>query len=170
MEITYYPNPLLRKIAKPVAKITPQVLQTLDNMLALMYVANDKGGVGLAGPQVGLSERLLVIDPSHEDEERTPYFLINPEIVELSGEDCEYEEGCLSLPGIYAPVVRPEKCILKYLDREGKEQIIKADGFLARVIQHEMDHLNGKLFIDYLSPLRKKIIAKKLKMLEERYG
>lgn len=169
MKITYYPSPILRERARPVEKITPKTLETLDAMLELMYIANDSGGVGLAGPQVGLSQRLFVMDPSREDEEKTPYFLINPEIIAFSNDTCEYEEGCLSLPGVYAPVVRPEKCTLTYLDREGKEQIIQADGVLARVIQHEMDHLEGKLFIDYLTPLRKKMIAKKLKSIEKNY-
>ncbi|MBN1783947.1 MAG: peptide deformylase [Alphaproteobacteria bacterium] len=171
MEITYYPDPFLRKLADPIDKITPAVLKTLDEMIEFMYVANGSGGVGLAAPQIGLSKRLLVMDPSSREDEKIkkPLFFINPVITHVSKEEVEYEEGCLSLPDIFAPVTRPEACIVKYLDRKGQEKTIEADGFLARVIQHELDHLDGKLFIDYLSPLRKQMVGKKLKLLEKIY-
>lgn len=170
MKITYYPDSFLRKIATPVDKITPELLKTLDEMIEFMYVANETGGVGLAAPQVGISQRLFVMDPSsREEKKKKPFFMINPEITHVSKEEIEFEEGCLSLPGIFAPVVRPEACRVKYLDRKGQEKTLEADGFLARVLQHEFDHLDGKLFIDYLSPLRKQMIGKKLKLLEKKY-
>ena len=171
MKLSYYPNSILRQVAKKVKEITPAVLKMLDEMLALMYVANGKGGVGIAAPQIGVLKRLLIVDPdSREKDNRNPIFMINPKITHFSADKCEYEEGCFSLPGIYAPVVRSVACKVEYTERDGKLQKLEAEGFLSRVIQHEIDHLDGKLFIDHLSPLRKKLISGKLKKLKQKYG
>ncbi|MHA1540617.1 MAG: peptide deformylase [Alphaproteobacteria bacterium] len=171
MKLSYYPNSVLRQVAKKVKEITPAVLKMLDEMLALMYVANGKGGVGIAAPQIGVLKRLLIVDPeAREKENRNPIFMINPKITHFSADKCEYEEGCFSIPEIYAPVIRSVACKVEYTDRDGKLQKLEADGFLSRVIQHEIDHLDGKLFIDHLSSLRRKLISGKLKALEKKYG
>ena len=128
-------------------------------MLETMYAAP---GIGLAAIQVGILKRLVVIDISKGEEEKKPIFLINPQIIHQSKKTSIYEEGCLSLPGQFAEIERPAECILKYIDYNGKEKELKADGLLATCVQHEVDHLNGILFIDYLSKLKKDMIIKKL--------
>ena len=128
-------------------------------MLETMYAAP---GIGLAAIQIGILKRLVVIDISKKEEKRQPIFLINPEIIFRSKETSVYEEGCLSLPGQFAEVERPAECSIKYIDYYGKEKELKADGLLATCIQHEIDHLDGILFIDYLSKLKKDMIIKKL--------
>ena len=128
-------------------------------MLETMYAAP---GIGLAAIQIGILKRLVVIDISKEKEKRKPIFLVNPEIIYRSKETSVYEEGCLSLPGQFAEVERPAECSVKYIDYFGKEKELKANGLLATCIQHEIDHLNGILFIDYLSKLKKDMIIKKL--------
>ena len=131
----------------------------MDDMLETMYAAP---GIGLAAIQVGILKRLVVIDISKGEEEKKPIFLINPQIVHQSKKTSVYEEGCLSLPGQFAEIERPAECTIKYIDYNGKEKDLKADGLLATCIQHEVDHLNGILFIDYLSKLKKDMIIKKL--------
>ena len=131
----------------------------MDDMLETMYVAP---GIGLAAVQVGILKRLVVIDISKGEEEKKPLFLINPQIIHQSKKTSVYEEGCLSLPGQFAEIERPAECTIKYIDYNGKEKDLKADGLLATCIQHEVDHLNGILFIDYLSKLKKDMIIKKL--------
>ena len=131
----------------------------LDDMLETMYAAP---GIGLAAVQVGILKRLIVIDISKDKEKKNPIFLINPEIIFKSKKTSIYEEGCLSLPGYFAEIERPEECHIKYIDYDGKKKEMKANGLLATCIQHEIDHLNGKLFIDYLSKLKKDMIIKKL--------
>ena len=128
-------------------------------MLETMYAAP---GIGLAAVQVGILKRLIVIDISKDKEKKNPIFLINPEIIFKSKKTSIYEEGCLSLPGYFAEIERPEECHIKYIDYDGKKKEMKANGLLATCIQHEIDHLNGKLFIDYLSKLKKDMIIKKL--------
>ena len=128
-------------------------------MLETMYAAP---GIGLAAIQVGILKRLVVIDISKGEEEKKPVFLINPRIIHRSKKTSIYEEGCLSLPGQFAEIERPAECTLKYIDYNGKEKELKADGLLATCVQHEIDHLNGILFIDYLSKLKKDMIIKKL--------
>ena len=128
-------------------------------MLETMYAAP---GIGLAAIQVGILKRLVVIDISKGEEEKKPVFLINPQIIHRSKKTSIYEEGCLSLPGQFAEIERPAECTLKYIDYNGKEKELKADGLLATCVQHEVDHLNGILFIDYLSKLKKDMIIKKL--------
>jgi peptide deformylase len=131
----------------------------MDDMLETMYAAP---GIGLAAVQVGILKRLIVIDISKEKETKNPLFLINPEIVSKSKKTSIYEEGCLSLPGYFAEIERPAECQIEYLDFDGKKREMKANGLLATCIQHEVDHLNGVLFIDYLSKLKKDMIIKKL--------
>ena len=131
----------------------------MDDMLETMYAAP---GIGLAGVQVGVLKRLIVIDISKDKEKKNPLFLINPEIIFKSTKTSIYEEGCLSLPGYFAEIERPAECHVEYIDYEGKKKEIKASGLLATCIQHEVDHLNGILFIDYLSKLKKDMIIKKL--------
>ena len=154
------PDPLLRKKSDNVEKIDNDLRKLLDDMLETMYEAP---GIGLAGVQVGVLKRLIVIDIAKEDQKKNPLFLINPKITFKSENTSVYEEGCLSLPGHFAEIERPAKCHLKYLDYYGKERNLKADGLLATCIQHEIDHLNGILFIDYLSKIKKDMIIKKLK-------
>ena len=154
------PDPLLRKKSDNVEKIDNDLRKLLDDMLETMYEAP---GIGLAGVQVGVLKRLIVIDIAKEDQKKNPLFLINPKITFKSENTSVYEEGCLSLPGHFAEIERPAKCHLKYLDYYGKEKNLKADGLLATCIQHEIDHLNGILFIDYLSKIKKDMIIKKLK-------
>ena len=153
------PDPILRKKCEPLEKVDTETKKLMDDMLETMYAAP---GIGLAAIQVGILKRLVVIDISKGEEEKKPMFLINPQIIHRSKKTSIYEEGCLSLPGQFAEIERPAECILKYIDYNGKEKELKADGLLATCVQHEVDHLNGILFIDYLSKLKKDMIIKKL--------
>jgi|TARA_B100001094_G_C18160067_1_gene788754 peptide deformylase len=153
------PDPILRKKSSPIANVDDDLRKILKNMLETMYKAP---GIGLAAIQVGILKRAVVIDVSKEDEKKNPLFLINPEIIYKSNETSIYEEGCLSLPGQYAEIERPSKCQVKYIDFDGKARELKAEGLLSTCIQHEIDHLDGVLFIDYLSKLKKTMIIKKL--------
>ena len=153
------PDPILRKKCEPLEKVDVDTKKLMDDMLATMYAAP---GIGLAAVQVGILKRLVVIDISKGEEEKKPIFLINPQIIHQSKKTSVYEEGCLSLPGQFAEIERPAECTIKYIDYNGKEKDLKADGLLATCIQHEVDHLNGILFIDYLSKLKKDMIIKKL--------
>ena len=153
------PDPILRKKCEPLEKVDEETKKLMDDMLETMYAAP---GIGLAAIQVGILKRLVVIDISKEEEKKKPIFLINPQIIHQSKNTSVYEEGCLSLPGQFAEIERPAECTIKYLDYNGKEKELKSDGLLATCIQHEVDHLNGILFIDYLSKLKKDMIIKKL--------
>ena len=153
------PDPILRKKCEPLEKVDSDTKKLMDDMLETMYAAP---GIGLAAVQVGILKRLVVIDISKGEEKKNPIFLINPQIIHKSEKTSVYEEGCLSLPGQFAEIERPAKCTIKYIDYNGKEKDLKADGLLATCIQHEVDHLNGILFIDYLSKLKKDMIIKKL--------
>ena len=159
LEILTAPDPRLKKKSEPVSKVDKETLDTLDNMLETMYEAN---GIGLAAPQVNIHKRLVVIDLQREGKNDKPLYFVNPEIVDVSDHDVEYEEGCLSVPQHYAGVVRPDKVTIAYLDREGKKQKLEADGLLACCIQHEIDHLDGILFIDHISQLKRNMILRKL--------
>jgi len=152
------PDPLLRQASKPIERIDIETQRLADDMLETMY---DAPGIGLAAIQVGVARRMLVIDVSREGEEKTPLVFINPEIVASSDDRSVYEEGCLSIPDYYAEVERPARVMVKHLDRDGKEQITEADGLLATCVQHEIDHLNGVLFIDYISRLKREMVIKK---------
>ena len=158
-KIIIEPDPILRKKCEPLEKMDASTKKLMDDMLETMYQAP---GIGLAAVQIGILKRLVVIDISKDEEKKNPIFLINPEIVNLSEQTSVYEEGCLSIPGQFAEVERPAECILKYIDYYGKEKELKADGLLSTCIQHEVDHLNGILFIDYLSKLKRSMITKKL--------
>ena len=156
-EIIKVPNPILKKISKPVKEVNDEIRSILDDMLDTMY---DAPGIGLAAIQIGIPLRMLVIDISKE-EKKDPLFLINPEIVEPSKDLSSFEEGCLSVPGIWEEIERPDKCKVKFLNRKGKKQEKKCNGLLATVIQHEMDHLEGIVFVDHLSRLKKDLSIKK---------
>ena len=158
-KIVIEPDPILRKKSKTIEKVDDELRILLDDMLETMYAAP---GIGLAAVQIGILKRLIVIDISKDKEKKNPLFLINPEIISLSNKTTIYEEGCLSLPGHFAEIERPAECQIKFIDYEGKEKELKADGLLATCIQHEVDHLNGILFVDYLSKLKKDMIIKKL--------
>ena len=158
-KIVIEPDPILREKSKTLETVDNELRTLLDDMLETMYAAP---GIGLAAVQVGILKRLIVIDISKDEEKKNPLFLINPEIVLRSKKTSIYEEGCLSLPGHFAEIERPAECKVKYLDYNGKEKEITAKGLLSTCIQHEIDHLDGVLFIDYLSKLKKDMIVKKL--------
>ena len=168
LPILEFPDPRLRTIAKPVAQVDDAMRQLIDDMFETMYEAP---GIGLAATQVNVHQRLLVLDVS-EDKTR-PMVFINPEILLSEGSQI-YQEGCLSVPGIFADVKRADHVKVKALDRDGKPFEIDADGLLAVCIQHEMDHLAGKVFVDYLSPLKRELVRKKLakqrKLVDEDAG
>jgi len=157
--IQFVPDPLLRKSALPVENITDKTLQLLDDMAETMY---DAPGIGLAGPQIGELKRLIVMDCSRDDEKSELWQMINPEVIELSEDNSTLEEGCLSIPGHTADVSRPDWIKLRFTNVKGKEQQIKAEGLLAACIQHEIDHLNGILFIDHISKLKRDMIWRKV--------
>lgn len=162
LPILIAPNPILKKKAAPVEKVDDAVRALMDDMLETMYAAP---GVGLAAPQIGVSKRILVMDIGHRDPEgpkKSPIYMANPEIIWVSDDDSSCEEGCLSVPEHYAEVVRPAAVKIRYLDRDGKTQILDAEGFMATVVQHEIDHLDGILFIDHLSNLKRNMILRKL--------
>jgi peptide deformylase len=156
LPIIEFPDPRLRTVARPVKEVDTRLRQLIDDMFETMYAAP---GIGLAATQVDVHERLLVLDVS--EEKSHPLVFINPEILESEGSQV-YQEGCLSVPGIYADVKRAEKIRVRALDRDGQAFEIEADGLLAVCIQHEMDHLAGKVFVDYLSPLKRELVRKKL--------
>ena len=157
LTILCYPDARLQKVAKPVQAVDDRIHALIDNMLETMY---DAGGIGLAATQIDVHERLVVIDAS--EERNQPMVLINPEITWMSDERVKGEEGCLSVPGIYDGVERATSVKVKALDRHGKEQSIEAEGMLAICIQHELDHLKGKVFVEYLSPLKQGRIKTKM--------
>ncbi|WP_375201708.1 peptide deformylase [Hyphococcus sp.] len=159
-EILTAPDPRLREVSKPVDKVDDALRALMDDMLETMY---DAPGIGLAAIQVGVPKRVIVMDLAGKDEEPEPRFFVNPEILHPSEEMNLYEEGCLSVPEYFDEVERPARCRVKYLDYNGEEQILEAEGLLATCIQHEMDHLEGVLFIDYLSRLKRDRVLKKLK-------
>ena len=158
-EILTEPNKLLRQVSKPVDKVTKEEQILMDDMLETMYKAN---GIGLAAIQIGVPKRIIVMDISKNDQENNPMYFVNPVIKNKNKEFSTYEEGCLSVPNQFAEVDRPATCEIEYLDYYGEKKLLKAQGLLATCIQHEMDHLEGILFIDYLSKLKKSMIVKKL--------
>lgn len=179
LPIYVVPQPVLKKSAEVVSAITPDIRKLVDDMVETMYAAR---GIGLAAPQVGVSQRVIVMDvdqkrpdgsdhdeDSDEDEDDAPLekgtvrVFINPEVVWESEEENVYEEGCLSIPGQYAPVTRPKMVRVKYMDLDGKTQEVEADGLLATCLQHEIDHVNGILFTDHLSSLKRDMLLRKLK-------
>lgn len=161
LTILEFPDPRLRTQAKPVVAVDHRIQQLVDDMLETMY---DAEGIGLAATQVNVHERVVVMDISPQRD--TPLVFINPEIQLLDVSTREYEEGCLSVPGFYESVARPDHIRVRALDRNGKAFEMEPDGLLAVCIQHELDHLNGKLFVDYLSPLKRTRIRAKLEKLQ----
>ena len=159
-EILTAPDQRLREVSKPVDKVDDDLRALMDDMLETMY---DAPGIGLAAIQVGVPLRVIVMDLAGKDEEPAPRFFVNPEILEPSEDKNLYEEGCLSVPEYFDEVERPAQCRVKYLDYNGVEQVEDAEGMFATCIQHEMDHLEGILFIDYLSRLKRERVLKKLK-------
>jgi peptide deformylase len=163
LPIITLPDPLLRKVSTPVETVDAELLKLADDMLETMY---DAPGIGLAAIQVGVPRRLVVLDVNESDEDddaRHPLILINPEILKLGAETRLHEEGCLSIPEFRLDIERPSKIVVGYVDREGKPRVLEAEGLLATAIQHEVDHLNGKLIIDFLSRLKRDIVVRKFK-------
>ena len=159
-EILVVPNPVLKLVSQPVDKVDDELRALMDDMLETMY---DAPGIGLAAIQIGVPKRVIVMDISGPDEEKAPRYFVNPEIVWSSEDTAPYEEGCLSIPDIYDEVERPARVKLKYLNYQGEEVIEDADGLFAVCIQHEMDHLEGVLFIDHLSRLKRDRAVAKVK-------
>ena len=153
------PNKLLRQISKNVEVVGKEEQQLMNDMLETMYAAN---GIGLAAIQIGIPKRIIVMDISKDENKKEPRFFVNPQIKNRDELKSTYEEGCLSVPNQFAEIDRPKKCEVEYLDYNGVKKNLKAEGLLATCIQHEMDHLDGILFIDYLSKLKKSMIIKKL--------
>ena len=153
------PDPFLRQKSIKVENVNNEIRTLMDDMLETMYAAP---GIGLAAIQIGVPKRVIVIDIARGEEEKNPKYFVNPEIISNSNMEASYEEGCLSVPGQFAEISRPNKCKIKFLDYNGNEKTLEMNGLLATCIQHEMDHLEGILFIDYLSKLKKFLIMKKL--------
>jgi peptide deformylase len=152
------PDPVLRQVSAPLEQVDDAVRGLASDMLDTMY---DAPGIGLAAIQIGVPKRMLVIDLSKEDEDKKPQVYINPQIVQFSDERASYEEGCLSIPDYYAEVERPARITIKFVGLDGKENMFDAEGLLATCLQHEVDHLNGVLFIDYISRLKREMVIRK---------
>ena len=164
LPIIKLPDPVLRKVSTPVETVDDAVRKLLDDMLETMY---DAPGVGLAAIQVGIDKRILVLDTSNkEEEERSPICMVNPEIVSVGDAGRVYEEGCLSIPDIHVEIERPAEVVVHYIDREGNPQELVAHDLLATAVQHEIDHLDGKLIIDYLSSLKRNMVIRKFRKLQ----
>ena len=162
--ILLHPDPRLKKTAQPVADLSDELRTLADDMLQTMYEAP---GIGLAAPQVGVMHRLIVLDCVKEDGEKPrPLVMFNPEVIASSDVQNTYEEGCLSIPDQYADVTRPAEVDVRWIDRDGQEQTERFDGLWATCVQHEIDHLDGKLFIDYLKPLKRQLITRKMVKLK----
>ena len=157
------PNKILRQISKSVKGVGIEEKKLMDDMLDTMYAAN---GIGLAAIQIGIPKRIIVMDISKDENKKEPMYFVNPVIKKKNPDKATYEEGCLSVPDQFAEIARPNACEVEYLDYDGKKKLLKADGLLATCIQHEMDHLEGILFIDYLSKLKKTMIIKKLSKIK----
>lgn len=158
LDIIKLPDPVLRKKSAAVEQVDDDLRRLLDAMLETMYEAP---GIGLAAIQVGVPKRIITIDTTRDEGPRKPLYLINPEILTLSDDRSTYEEGCLSIPDYFAEIERPASARVRYVDYDGKQQELEADELLATVIQHEIDHLNGVLFVDYLSKLKRDLVIRK---------
>ncbi|MBX5482447.1 MAG: peptide deformylase [Myxococcaceae bacterium] len=161
-EILIWPDPILKKTAAPVASVDDKVRKLVEDMFETMY---DAEGIGLAAPQIGVLQRVIVLDTRPRQPESRPIAMINPELLELHGKTT-YEEGCLSIPGEAEEVERAAVVKVRYVDPDGNEQTLVADGLLAIAIQHETDHLNGTVFVDHLSTLKRELIRKRMKRLK----
>ncbi len=167
LKLYEYPHPILKKKAEKVVEVNDDLRKLLDDMLETMYASN---GCGLAAPQIGLSKRIVVIDIAGEGKEPNPLYMVNPEIIWSSEEKEISEEGCLSVPGQRAEVERPAVVRIRYLDYDGKEQEMLAEEFLAVAAQHEIDHLDGVLYIDHLSRLKRQMLLKKLEKYRKEHN
>ncbi|MBB4017241.1 peptide deformylase [Chelatococcus caeni] len=163
--IIVIPDPRLKQPSEPVEAVTDEIRQLADDMLETMY---DAPGIGLAAVQIGVMKRILVLDVSREGEDKRPMVFVNPEIVWSSEETSTYEEGCLSIPEYYEEVERPARVRVRYVDRDGQAQEIEAEGLLATCLQHEIDHLDGVLFLDHLSKLKRDRVMKKFSKVARR--
>ncbi len=163
-EIITVPDEILKKISDPVEKIGINEKKLIDDLFETMYVSN---GIGLAAVQIGILKRILVVDVSTKDEKNQPIVLVNPVIKNLSNEKSIYEEGCLSIPETFIEIERPKICEVEYIDRKGSKKILKCDGLLSTCVQHEINHLDGKLIIDHLSKLKKDFIIKKISKIKK---
>ncbi len=159
------PDPRLKTVAKDIAKVDGEIRSLIDDMIETMYAAV---GVGLAAVQIGIAKRIIVMDLDQKSGKRNPRVFVNPKILWASEELATFEEGCLSVPEIWEDVERPARIRAEYLDRDGKKQTLEADGLLADCLQHEMDHLDGVLFIDHLSRLKRSIALRKLAKAKKR--
>src|SRR4051794_26651110 len=164
-DVLIIPDKRLRLVSEPIKRIDSDVRKLIDDMFETMY---DAPGIGLAGIQIGIPQRVITMDLAKKDDPPEPRVFINPEIVWQSDEQATYEEGCLSIPEYYEDVTRPAQVRLKYLDRDGKEQELEASGLLATCLQHEIDHLNGVLFIDHISKLKRDRVVKKFSKAAKR--
>ena len=160
LPIIVAPDPFLKQIAKPVDLVDDNIRTLMHDMVETMYAAN---GIGLAAPQVGVSKRVIVLDVAAKEAPPEPIRMANPEIIDVSDQDKTYEEGCLSLPEQYAEVVRPEQVTIRYLDETNTVQEVKADGLFGTCVQHEIDHLDGILFVDHISSLKRSMILRRLR-------
>ena len=163
-EIITVPDEILKKVSKPIEKIGVNEKKLIDNLFDTMYNSN---GIGLAAVQIGILKRILVIDVSTKDEKNQPIVLVNPVIKNLSNEKSIYEEGCLSIPETFVEIERPKICEVEYIDEKGSKKTLKCDGLLSTCIQHEINHLDGKLIIDHLSKLKKDFIIKKISKIKK---
>lgn len=162
LPIVKIPDPILREVSTPVERVDADALRLADDMLETMYAAP---GIGLAAIQVGVPKRLIVLDVSKDENARKPLVMFNPEVVALGDELRLYEEGCLSIPDVHVEIERPAAVTVRYVDRDGKAQEMAADGLLATAIQHELDHLDGRLIIDFLSRLRRDMIIRRFRKM-----
>lgn len=163
-EIITVPDDILKKISDPIEKVGINEKKLIDDLFETMYQSN---GIGLAAVQVGILKRVLVVDVSNKDEKNQPIVLINPVIKDLSDETSVYEEGCLSIPETFIEIERPKICEIEYVDENGKKKNLKCDGLLSTCVQHEINHLDGKLIIDHLSKLKKDFIIKKISKIKK---
>ena len=163
-EIITVPDEILKKVSKPIEKFGTNEKKLINDLFDTMYNSN---GIGLAAVQVGILKRVLVVDVSNKDEEKNPIALINPVIKKLSDDTSVYEEGCLSIPETFIEIERPKICEVEYIDRKGSKKILKCDGLLSTCVQHEINHLDGKLIIDHLSKLKKDFIIKKISKVKK---
>ena len=160
LELIILPDPILRQVSTPVERVDDTLRRTLDDMVETMH---DAPGIGLAAIQVGIPKRFLVLDLSDDEDKPEPLFLINPEIVKLGDQRRVHEEGCLSIPDVRFDIERPSSLTVRFTDRDGRPQQLDADGLLATAIQHEIDHLDGKLIIDYMSRLKRDMIIRRFR-------
>ena len=166
-EIITVPDEILKKVSEPIEKIGVNEKKLIDNLFDTMYNSN---GIGLAAVQIGILKRILVVDVSNKDEKNQPIVLVNPVIKNLSDEKSIYEEGCLSIPETFVEIERPKICEVEYINEKGLKKILKCDGLLSTCVQHEINHLDGKLIIDHLSKLKKDFIIKKISKIKKSPG